>query len=95
MESITLLQDLPLPIEITDDNRRALERFDLSWAPPLEPFGEIREYVIYVGSSLQQGSDTFGFEKFTVSYIYLLYDHVHAFMFCIHVCMHCTVFRSV
>ena len=90
VESITLLQDLPLPIEITEDNRRALERFDLSWSPSLEPHGEIREYVVYVGSSLQQGS---GFEKFTVNshlppcpYIHVLHC-MHA-LYCVLFCVY-------
>ena len=68
VESIKLLQDLPLPIEITDDNRRVLERFDLSWALPMEPYGEIQQYVVFVGSSLKQDSDKLGFQYATVRF---------------------------
>jgi serine/threonine protein kinase len=63
--SIELLQDLPLPLEIMDNNQRVLDRFNLSWSPPLEPRGDIQQYVVFVGSSLQEGTDTFGFETAT------------------------------
>ena len=65
--SIELLQDLPLPLEITDNNQRVLDRFNLSWSTPLEPRGDIQQYVVFVGFSLlQEGTDTCGFETATV-----------------------------
>ena len=67
VESIELLQDLPLPIEITDDNRRVLGTFNLSWCPPPEPYGEIQRYFVSIASSLQEGTDTIGFQTATVS----------------------------
>ena len=76
VESIELLQDLPLPFEITYNNQRVLDRFNLSWSPPLEPRGDIQQYVVFVGSSLKEGTDTFGFETVTVG-LFALNTNLH------------------
>ena len=71
VESIELLQDLPLSIDIANESRRVLDDFSLSWSPPPDPYGEIQQYFVSIGSSLQEGTDTFGFQVATVSLLVL------------------------
>ena len=85
VESIELLQDLPLSIEIINASRRVLDDFSLSWSPPPDPYGEIQQYFVSIGSSLQEGTDTFGFQAATVSLFVLNTKSICNNMLCFHV----------